>query len=207
MMVSAHEVEESITRLAQMARAVGIHLILATQRPSVDVITGLIKANFPSRISFQVAARVDTRTILDSIGAEQLLGRGDMLFLPPGSARLIRVHGAYVTEHEIARLTSFLRKVAQPTYDDTVGKPERSSEAAEVSDRDDLFDEAVRLVVQSGQASTSMLQRRFRIGFSRAGRLVDMMERDGIIGPADGSKSREILVAKNYYETVDSWPK
>jgi S-DNA-T family DNA segregation ATPase FtsK/SpoIIIE len=207
MMVSSHEVEESITRLAQMARAVGIHLILATQRPSVDVITGLIKANFPSRISFRVAARVDSRTILDSIGAEQLLGRGDMLFLPPGSARLIRVHGAYVTEHEIARLTSFLRKQGEPAYDDTVGKPEKAAEAAEVTDRDDLFDEAVRFVVQSGQASTSMLQRRFRVGFSRAGRLIDIMERDGIIGPADGSKPREILVAKDYYETVDSWPK
>jgi S-DNA-T family DNA segregation ATPase FtsK/SpoIIIE len=207
MMVSSHEVEESITRLAQMARAVGIHLILATQRPSVDVITGLIKANFPSRISFRVAARVDSRTILDSIGAEQLLGRGDMLFLPPGSARLIRVHGAYVTEHEIARLTSFLRKQGEPPYDDTVGKPEKAAEAAEVSDRDDLFDEAVRFVVQSGQASTSMLQRRFRVGFSRAGRLFEIMERDGIIGPADGSKPREILVAKDYYETVDSWPK
>ncbi|HVO10105.1 MAG TPA: DNA translocase FtsK [Vicinamibacteria bacterium] len=207
MMVSSHEVEESITRLAQMARAVGIHLILATQRPSVDVITGLIKANFPSRISFRVAARVDSRTILDSIGAEQLLGRGDMLFLPPGSARLIRVHGAYVTEHEIARLTSFLRKQGQPVYDENVGKPEKAAEAAEVTDRDELFDEAARLVVQSGQASTSMLQRRFRIGFSRAGRLIDMMERDGIIGPADGSKPREILVAKDYYETVDSWPR
>ncbi|HUL77439.1 MAG TPA: DNA translocase FtsK [Vicinamibacteria bacterium] len=207
MMVSSHEVEESITRLAQMARAVGIHLILATQRPSVDVITGLIKANFPSRISFRVAARVDSRTILDSIGAEQLLGRGDMLFLPPGSARLIRVHGAYVTEHEVARLTSFLRKQAEPTYDHTVGRPEKATEAAETTERDDLFDEAVRFVVQSGQASTSMLQRRFRVGFSRAGRLVDMMERDGIIGPADGSKPREILVAKDYYETVDSWPK
>ena len=185
----------------------GIHLILATQRPSVDVITGLIKANFPSRISYRVAARVDSRTILDSIGAEQLLGRGDMLFLPPGSARLTRIHGAYVTEHEIARLTSFLRKMGDPTYDENVGKPEKSAEAMEVSDRDQLFDEAVRFVVQNGQASTSMLQRRFRIGFSRAGRLVDMMERDGIIGPADGSKPREILVAKDYYETVDSWPK
>jgi S-DNA-T family DNA segregation ATPase FtsK/SpoIIIE len=205
MMVSSHDVEESITRLAQMARAVGIHLILATQRPSVDVITGLIKANFPSRISFRVAARVDSRTILDSIGAEQLLGRGDMLFLPPGSARLVRVHGAYVTEHEIARLTSFLRKQGRPAYDESVGKPEKSAETAEVTDRDELFDEAARFVVQSGQASTSMLQRRFRIGFSRAGRLVDMMERDGIIGPADGAKPREILVAKDYYETVDSW--
>jgi S-DNA-T family DNA segregation ATPase FtsK/SpoIIIE len=207
MMVSSHEVEESITRLAQMARAVGIHLILATQRPSVDVLTGLIKANFPSRISFRVAARVDSRTILDSIGAEHLLGKGDMLFLPPGSARLTRIHGALVTEQEIARLTSYLRKTGKPTYDDTVGKIERATETAEVDERDDLFDEAVRFVVQSGQASTSMLQRRFRIGFSRAGRLVDVMERDGIIGPADGSKPREILVAADYYETVDSWPK
>src|SRR5438105_4455569 len=207
MMVSSNDVEEAITRLAQMARAVGIHLILATQRPSVDVLTGLIKANFPSRISFRVAARVDSRTILDSIGAEHLLGRGDMLFLPPGSARLIRIHGAYVSEKEVARLASYLRKAGKPAYDDTVGRTERSQEAAEVEERDDLFDEAVRFVVQSGQASTSMLQRRFRIGFSRAGRLVDMMERDGIVGPADGSKPREILVAADYYETVDNWQK
>lgn len=207
MMVSSHEVEESITRLAQMARAVGIHLILATQRPSVDVLTGLIKANFPSRISFKVSARVDSRTILDSIGAEHLLGKGDMLFVPPGSARLTRIHGAFVTEQEIARLTEFLRTTGRPSYDDTVGKPERSTEAAEVEDKDELFDEAVRFVVQSGQASTSMLQRRFRIGFSRAGRLIDVMEQDGIIGPAEGSKSREILVASDYYEQVDSWPK
>jgi S-DNA-T family DNA segregation ATPase FtsK/SpoIIIE len=207
MMVSSHEVEESITRLAQMARAVGIHLILATQRPSVDVLTGLIKANFPSRISFRVAARVDSRTILDSIGAEHLLGRGDMLFLPPGSARLIRIHGALVTEHEVARLAAFLRKAGRPAYDDSVGKPERPTEAAEVADRDELFDEAVRFVVQNGQASTSMLQRRFRIGFSRAGRLIDLMERDGIVGPAEGSKSREILVPPDYYEAVDTWPK
>jgi S-DNA-T family DNA segregation ATPase FtsK/SpoIIIE len=207
MMVSSHEVEESITRLAQMARAVGIHLILATQRPSVDVLTGLIKANFPSRISFRVAARVDSRTILDSIGAEHLLGKGDMLFLPPGSARLLRIHGCFVSEKEIARLTSYLRKAGKPTFDETVGKTERATESVEVEDRDELFDEAVRFVVQSKQASTSMLQRRFRIGFSRAGRLVDMMERDGIIGPADGAKPREILVAADYYETVDSWPK
>ncbi len=207
MMVSSNEVEEAITRLAQMARAVGIHLILATQRPSVDVLTGLIKANFPSRISFRVAARVDSRTILDAIGAEHLLGRGDMLFLPPGSARLLRIHGALVTEKEIARLTSWLRKTGQPAYDTSVGKPERAAAAEEVDDRDELFEDAVRFVVQSGQASTSMLQRRFRIGFSRAGRLVDLMERDGIIGPADGSKPREILVPADYYETVDQWPK
>jgi DNA segregation ATPase FtsK/SpoIIIE, S-DNA-T family len=207
MMVSSHEVEESITRLAQMARAVGIHLILATQRPSVDVLTGLIKANFPSRISFRVAARVDSRTILDSIGAEHLLGKGDMLFLPPGSARLLRIHGAFVSEKEIARLTAYLRKAGKPSFDDSVGKTERTTETVEADDRDELFDEAVRFVVQSGQASTSMLQRRFRIGFSRAGRLVDMMERDGIIGAADGSKPREILVAADYYETVDNWQK
>jgi S-DNA-T family DNA segregation ATPase FtsK/SpoIIIE len=207
MMVSSNEVEEAITRLAQMARAVGIHLILATQRPSVDVITGLIKANFPSRISFRVSARVDSRTILDSIGAEQLLGRGDMLFLPPGSARLLRVHGAYVSEHEIARVTEFLRQTGAPIFDETVGKPEKPQDALEPDDRDELFDEAVRFVVSSGQASTSMLQRRFRIGFSRAGRLIDIMERDGIIGPADGSRPREILVPADYYTQVDAWPK
>jgi len=207
MMVSSHEVEESITRLAQMARAVGIHLILATQRPSVDVLTGLIKANFPSRISFRVAARVDSRTILDSIGAEHLLGKGDMLFLPPGSARLTRIHGAYVSEQEIARLTSYLRKTGKPAYDESVGKQERATDTAEAFARDELFDEAARFILQSGQASTSMLQRRFRIGFSRAGRLIDLMERDGIIGPADGSKPREILVAPDYYETVDAWPR
>jgi S-DNA-T family DNA segregation ATPase FtsK/SpoIIIE len=207
MMVSSHEVEEAITRLAQMARAVGIHLILATQRPSVDVLTGLIKANFPSRISFRVAARVDSRTILDSIGAEQLLGKGDMLFLPPGTARLNRIHGAFVTEQEIARLTAHLRKLGEPVFDSTVGKPEKPQTEVEAMERDELFDEAARFVVQSGQASTSGIQRRFRVGFSRAGRLIDMMEQDGIIGPADGSKPREILVAKDYYEAVDAWPK
>ena len=205
MMVSSKEVEESITRLAQMARAVGIHLILATQRPSVDVITGLIKANFPARISFRVSARVDSRTILDASGAEQLLGRGDMLFLPPQSSRLVRVHGAYVSEKEVARITEFLRTTGEPTYDNTVGKTETSAaEKARAEDRDDLFDECARLVVEQGQASTSMLQRRFRIGFSRAGRLIDLMEQDGIIGPADGARPREILVPRNYFSEVDS---
>jgi S-DNA-T family DNA segregation ATPase FtsK/SpoIIIE len=203
MMVSSNDVEEAITRLAQMARAVGLHLILATQRPSVDVLTGLIKANFPSRISFRVAARVDSRTILDSIGAEHLLGRGDMLFLPPGTARLLRIHGAYVTEHEIARLTSYLRKVARPVYDESVGKPESRGESIDVEERDGIFDDAVRFILQSGQASTSMLQRRFRIGFSRAGRLIDTMEREGIIGPADGSRPREVLVDSDYMESAD----
>ena len=205
MMVSSKDVEESITRLAQMARAVGIHLILATQRPSVDVITGLIKANFPARISFRVSARVDSRTILDASGAEQLLGRGDMLFLPPQSSRLVRVHGAYVSEKEVARLTSFLREMGEPTYDNTVGRTEATSaEKARSEDRDDLFDECARLVVEQGQASTSMLQRRFRIGFSRAGRLIDLMEQDGIIGPADGARPREILVSKDYFSVIDA---
>jgi S-DNA-T family DNA segregation ATPase FtsK/SpoIIIE len=203
MMVSSNDVEEAITRLAQMARAVGIHLILATQRPSVDVLTGLIKANFPARISFRVAARVDSRTILDSVGAEQLLGKGDMLFLPPGSARLLRIHGAYIGEKEVARLADYLRESAKPTYDDTVGKTERAAEAGEIVDKDELFDDAVRFVIDSGQASTSALQRRFRIGFSRAGRLIDMMGREGIIGPPDGSKPREVLAARDRYEAVD----
>ena len=207
MMVSSKDVEESITRLAQMARAVGIHLILATQRPSVDVITGLIKANFPARISFRVSARVDSRTILDASGAEQLLGRGDMLFLPPQSSRLVRVHGAYVSEKEIGRITEFLRTTGEPTYDTTVGRTETSAaDKARAEDRDDLFDECARLVVEQGQASTSMLQRRFRIGFSRAGRLIDLMEQDGIIGPADGARPREILVPKDYFSEVDSRP-
>jgi S-DNA-T family DNA segregation ATPase FtsK/SpoIIIE len=203
MMVSSNDVEESITRLAQMARAVGIHLILATQRPSVDVLTGLIKANFPSRISFRVAARVDSRTILDSIGAEQLLGKGDMLFLPPGSSRLMRIHGAYVGEKEVARLTEYLREAGKPTYDESVGKQERAAEAGEVLEKDDLYDDCVKFVIDSGQASTSALQRRFRIGFSRAGRLIDIMEREGIIGPPDGSKPREVLAARDRYEAVD----
>jgi DNA segregation ATPase FtsK/SpoIIIE, S-DNA-T family len=198
MMVASNDVEECITRLAQMARAVGIHLILATQRPSVDVITGLIKANFPSRISFRVAARVDSRTILDSIGAEQLLGKGDMLFLPPGSSRLMRVHGAYVSEKEVARLAMYLRQAAKPAYDESVGKQERAADGGEPIEHDELFDDAVRFVLESGQASTSALQRRFRVGFSRAGRLIDTMEREGIVGPADGSKPREVLVAGDY---------
>jgi S-DNA-T family DNA segregation ATPase FtsK/SpoIIIE len=203
MMVSSNDVEESITRLAQMARAVGIHLILATQRPSVDVITGLIKANFPARISFRVAARVDSRTILDSIGAEQLLGKGDMLFLPPGSSRLLRIHGAYVSEKEVARLAQHLRQAAKPVYDDSVGKTERAAEGGEEIEHDPLFDEAVKFVIDSGQASTSALQRRFRIGFSRAGRLIDVMEREGIIGPADGSKPREVLAARDRYQVTE----
>jgi S-DNA-T family DNA segregation ATPase FtsK/SpoIIIE len=204
MMVASNEVEESIARLAQMARAVGIHLILATQRPSVDVITGLIKANLPSRISFRVSSKIDSRTILDGNGAEQLLGRGDMLFLPPASSRCIRLHGPYISEQESARLASFLRKQGKPTYDETITAEEKTAAEAVEMDKDDLYDEAARIIVQSGQASISYLQRRLRIGFSRAARLVDMMEMEGLVSPAAGGKPREVLVDKSYFEEVDA---
>ncbi len=205
MMVAAKDVEDSITRLAQMARAVGIHLVLATQRPSVDVITGLIKSNFPARVSFRVASKVDSRTILDCNGAEQLLGKGDMLLLPPGSARLLRVHGALVTEAEITAVTDHLRRQAQPTYNETVLEDLKEKQETEQleAERDEMYDEAVRLVVEMGKASTSTLQRRLRLGYSRAARLIDMMERDGIVGPADGSKPREVLVKKDYFREID----
>jgi S-DNA-T family DNA segregation ATPase FtsK/SpoIIIE len=204
MMVASNEVEESIARLAQMARAVGIHLILATQRPSVDVITGLIKANMPSRISFRVQSKIDSRTILDSNGAEQLLGRGDMLFLPPASSRFLRLHGPYISEQESARLASFLKKQGKPTYDETITADEKSPTDALEFEKDDLYDEAARIVVSSGQASISYLQRRLRIGFSRAARLVDMMEAEGLVSPAAGGKAREVLVDKGYFAEVDA---
>jgi len=203
MMVAGNEVEESICRLAQMARAVGIHLILATQRPSVDVITGLIKANLPARISFRVSSKTDSRTILDSNGAEQLLGKGDMLFLPPSSSRLIRLHGAYISEQESARLASFLRKQGKPVYDATITEEDKPTQGLQF-EKDDLFDEAARIVVTSGQASISYLQRRLRIGFSRAARLVDMMEADGLVSSGQGGKAREVLVPKDYFEEVDA---
>jgi DNA segregation ATPase FtsK/SpoIIIE, S-DNA-T family len=205
MMVASNEVELSIARLAQMARAVGIHLILATQRPSVDVITGLIKANLPSRISFRVSSKIDSRTILDANGAEQLLGKGDMLFLPPASSRFMRLHGPYISEQESARLASFLRKQGRPTYDETITAEEKSaSEGGVEMDKDDLYDEAARIIVQSGQASISYLQRRLRIGFSRAARLVDMMEMEGLVSPNAGGKPREVLVDKSYFDEVDA---
>jgi S-DNA-T family DNA segregation ATPase FtsK/SpoIIIE len=205
MMVAGKEVEESIARLAQMARAVGIHLILATQRPSVDVITGVIKANLPSRIAFRVASRIDSRTILDGNGAEQLLGKGDMLFLPPASSRYVRVHGPYISEQETARLCSFLRKQGKPTYDLSITAEEKAEAGpgGVAFDKDELFDEAARIVVSSGQASISYLQRRLRIGFSRAARLIDMMEMDGIVSPATNGK-REVLVDQGYFEEVDA---
>jgi S-DNA-T family DNA segregation ATPase FtsK/SpoIIIE len=205
MMVAGNEVEESIARLAQMARAIGIHLVLATQRPSVDVITGLIKANMPARVSFRVTSKIDSRTILDGNGAEQLLGKGDMLYLPPASSRFVRLHGPYISEQESARLASFLRKQGKPTYDTTVTADEKGNaqEHAEF-DKDELYDEASRIVVSSGQASISYLQRRLRIGFSRAARLVDMMEMDGLVSAAVGGKPREVLVKKEYFDEVDA---
>jgi S-DNA-T family DNA segregation ATPase FtsK/SpoIIIE len=203
MMVAGNEVEESIARLAQMARAVGIHLLLATQRPSVDVITGLIKANLPARISFRVSSKTDSRTILDANGAEQLLGRGDMLFLPPASSRVVRLHGPYISEQETARLASYLRKQGKPTYNDSITADDKAATTVEL-EKDDLYDEAARIVVSSGQASISYLQRRLRIGFSRAARLVDMMEVDGLVSPATGGKAREVLVDKHYFDEVDA---
>jgi DNA segregation ATPase FtsK/SpoIIIE, S-DNA-T family len=205
MMVASNEVEESIARLAQMARAVGIHLILATQRPSVDVITGLIKANLPSRISFRVSSKTDSRTILDGNGAEQLLGRGDMLFLPPASSRCIRLHGPYISEQESARLASFLRKQGKPVYDESItAEDDKSGPESLEFEKDDLYDEAARIVVSTGQASISYLQRKLRIGFSRAARLVDMMEAEGLVSPGAGGKPREVLVDRNYFEEVDA---
>jgi len=206
MMTAPKEVEESIARLAQMARAVGIHLIVATQRPSVDVITGVIKANFPSRIAFKVFSKIDSRTILDGNGAEKLLGRGDMLFLPPGTSRLNRIHGAYISEKETASVVKFLKKQGEPKYNDEILK-DRGGETKEFDDMgdetDSMYDDAARLVVTSGQASASFLQRKLKLGYARAARLLDMMERDGIVGPVQGAKPREIRVSQNYYEEID----
>ena len=204
MMVASNEVEESIARLAQMARAVGIHLILATQRPSVDVITGLIKANLPARISFRCSSKIDSRTILDGNGAEQLLGKGDMLFVPPASSRFIRLHGPYISEQESARLASYLRKQGKPVYDTTITAEQKTAADAVEMEKDDLYDEAARIIVQSGQPSISYLQRRLRIGFSRAARLVDMMEMEGLVSPAVSGTAREVLVDKHYFDEVDS---
>ena len=203
MMVASKDVEESIARLAQMARAVGIHLILATQRPSVDVITGLIKANFPSRIAFRVSSKIDSRTILDANGAEQLLGKGDMLFLAPATSRSVRLHGPYISERETARFCSFLRKQGGPGYDESITEDEAAPDVVPI-ERDDLFDQAARIVVSSGQASISYLQRRLRIGFSRAARLVDMMEADGLVSAGTAGKPREVLVKPDYFEEIDA---
>jgi S-DNA-T family DNA segregation ATPase FtsK/SpoIIIE len=211
MMLDKANVEEAITRLAQMARAVGIHLILATQRPSVDVITGLIKANVPTRISFRLATKVDSRTIIDANGAESLLGRGDMLYLPPGTSRVQRVHAPFVTEKEITAVTSFWKEQGEAEYvhgflegpKDDKGRDLEGNSDAE-GGNDELYDDAVRLVLEFGKASTSLIQRRLRVGYGRAAHLIDMMEGDGIVGPADGSKPREILKPASWLNEVDS---
>ena len=202
MMVASKDVEACIARLAQMARAAGIHLILATQRPSVDVLTGLIKANFPTRISFKVSSKIDSRTIIDTSGAEHLLGAGDMLYLPPGSAGLRRIHGAFISEEETSRLVSFLKKQGAANYDDSIIEEIETESAvgaaADEVEADDRYDEAVSIVCESGQASISMLQRRLRVGYNRAARMIETMEKEGIIGPADGARPREVLVRNGY---------
>jgi S-DNA-T family DNA segregation ATPase FtsK/SpoIIIE len=208
MLTVQREVEDSIMRLAQMARAAGIHLIVATQRPSVDVITGLIKANLPSRISFQVSSKTDSRTILDANGAESLLGLGDMLFLPPGSSHLQRVHGCYVSEAEIKKVVEFVKKQGKPNYELLAQRVKEVAEAQVAEgaedERDEEYERAVDLVQMNGQASTSFLQRRLRVGYNRAARMIEMMEKDGIVGPADGSKPRKVLALKNMDGTVRS---
>jgi DNA segregation ATPase FtsK/SpoIIIE, S-DNA-T family len=210
MMVDTNGVEESVTRLAQMARAVGIHLILATQRPSVDVITGLIKANFPARVSFRVASKVDSRTILDANGSESLLGKGDMLYLPAGSSRLHRIHGPYVNEREVEAVCDFWKDQANATFNEELLKPPKDenvagSSAADGGEEvdDDLYQDAVRVVCEMGRASTSTLQRRLRVGYGRAARLIDLMEKDGIVGPPDGSKAREVLKTRGWMKEYD----
>lgn len=212
MMLDGANVEESITRLAQMARAVGIHLVLATQRPSVDVITGLIKANFPARMSFRVATKIDSRTILDANGAEALLGKGDLLYLPSGSSRVLRVHAPFVTEKEIAGTVEFWKSQATAQYDEKFlqapkeeGNSVRGESGAggEGDENDELYQDAVRLVLEFGKASTSLLQRRLRIGYGRAAHLIDLMEQDGIVGAADGPKPREVLKRPDWLEEVE----
>jgi len=209
MLVSAREVEDALMRLAQMSRAAGIHLIVATQRPSVDVLTGIIKANFSARISFQVSSKTDSRTILDANGAEQLLGKGDMLFLAPGTGRLVRLHGAYVSETEIHKVVASIRQQGPPEYKFQLTQGTGPGEAPSFLDeRDSLYEQAVQLVVSTGQASASFIQRRMRVGYPRAARMIEMMEEDGMIGPAAGGKAREIFVreviARKAYDNSSS---
>ena len=199
MMVSAGEVQTSLVRLAQIARAVGIHLIIATQRPSVDVVTGLIKANFPTRIAFQVASKVDSRTVLDGNGAEQLLGRGDMIYVPPGANKQLRVHGAWVSDEEVKAVCEFLRTQGTAVYEEVVLPTEADgAEGGDSEDRDDLYWDAVHLVIGQRQGSISFLQRRMRLGYPKAARFIDMMEQDRVLGPGDGAKPREVLVGPEY---------
>jgi len=198
MMTVGREIEESITRLAQKARAAGVHLILATQRPSVDVITGLIKANFPARISFQVTSRIDSRTILDASGAERLLGEGDLLFLPPGTARVQRLHGAFVSDTDVHRVVDFIKRQEQPRYEmELLESDEDEGDESEDEDlSDEMYDLAVRLVTEHRQASISWLQRRLRVGYNRAARMVERMEREGVVSPASGARPREVIARR-----------
>jgi S-DNA-T family DNA segregation ATPase FtsK/SpoIIIE len=202
MMVAPKDVETSVARIAQKARAAGLHLILATQRPSVDVITGLIKANFPSRVALQVASKIDSRTILDQSGAETLLGNGDMLFSDRGT-KLRRLHGAFLSDDEVHRVVDFLKKQAKPVYDMDILKPrdEEGEEGAAPADdfHDELYDQAIAIVCETRQASVSYIQRRLQIGYNRAARLVEQMERDNIVGPANGAKPREVLAPPGEY--------
>jgi len=215
MMTAGRAVEEAITRIAQKARAVGLHLICATQRPSVDVLTGIIKANFPVRVAYKVRSRHDSRTILDGIGAEHLIGRGDMLYLPPGTSSILRVHGPMVTEKEIASVVRYIKRFGKPEYQKGIlshqplggnergsGGGSRPTDGAEPFE-DPMYDQAVKLVVTERKASASHIQRRLRLGYTRSARLIDMMESEGIVGPAAGSKGREILVPENYFAEVD----
>jgi len=195
MMASSRDVEVALTRLAQMARAAGIHLLLATQRPSVDVLTGIIKANFPTRLSFQVSSKTDSRTIIDANGAENLLGNGDMLFVPPGTSSVQRIHGAFISEEEITRITEFLKKQKSPEYNQSVTKTVvKETTLADKQEYDEKYDDAVALITKTGQASISMIQRHLRIGYNRAARIIEIMEKEGIVGPSDGAKPREVLV-------------
>lgn len=196
MIVSRDQIESAITRLAQLSRAVGIHLILATQRPSVDVVTGVIKANFPARISFKVASKVDSRTVLDMNGADKLLGKGDMLFLRPGESKLIRAQGSLVSDKEIERVVDFIKSQAEPVYDEEILKAQHKSGIAN-GEKDDMYEEAVRVIIESNQASVSILQRRLRLGYTRAARIIDMMEQEGMVGPFEGSKPRRLLVDRD----------
>jgi len=202
MMVARDQIENAITRLAQLSRAVGIHLILATQRPSVDVVTGVIKANFPARVSFKVASKVDSRTVLDVNGADKLLGKGDMLFLRPGESKLIRAQGSLVNDKEINKVVDFIKAQAEPIYDEEILKDQQRSLAAN-GDKDELYDEAVRVIMESNQASVSILQRRLRLGYTRAARIIDTMEQEGLVGPFEGSKPRRILIDREEWLQKD----
>ncbi len=207
MMVASREVEMYIARLAQMARASGIHLVVATQRPSTDVVTGVIKANFPARISFQLRSKPDSMTILGTPGAEALLGKGDMLVLPPTSANLTRVHGAFVSEQEIHAVVEHLKAQGKPVYDEEILRPREEDEDGlpEEDFSDELYDQAVRMVSEMRQVSISIVQRRLRIGYQRSARMIERMEREGIVGPADGAKPREVLV-RSAADYVDAAP-